>query len=199
MLIKEMEKIKDPAMLLAIVNSVGLVGTTAYFYKQLESIRADMVKFSQTLTGVLRKLSEIEKGDQHKNEALHTLNDQVKRINEQIEDLPTFDAMDNMDMDLSELVAVLEENNIQVDRPSQEKVKSKRGGRHKRKNSDFEDRRRVPRSRDFDSRSSRLSSRDSTRDSSRDHRVQLSRTEPAMSYEDDADLIGEVRRQQTRN
>lgn len=188
---------KDPAMLLSIVSLVGLVGNTAYFYKQLESIRLDMVKMSQTLTGVLRKLSELEKGDQHKSEALHALNDQVKHINEQIDYLPSFDSMENMELDISELVAVLEENNIQVERPS-EQTKSRRGGsrRHKRESSD--DRRRPVRSRDFDSRSSRLSSRDSTRDSAREHRASIPRTEPA--YDDDADLIGEVRRQQqTRN
>lgn len=220
-----MEKLKDPAMLLSVANSIGLVGTTAYFYKQIESIRLDMVKMGQTLTGVIRKLGEMEKGEQHKSEALHTLNDQLKRINEQIDDLPSFDNIDHLDLDLTEIIAVLEEHNISIERPSQQR--SRRSGDRRapgpsyisnRRDSDVDDRREPTRrftprnrsetSRDQDGRSCRPSSRDSTRDSTRELRAPSREprpeprpdTIPASSYEDDdADLIGEVRRQQGRN
>lgn len=210
-----MEKLKDAAMLLSIANSIGLVGTTAYFYKQIEAVRLDMVKMSQTMTGVLRKLSEMEKGDQHKTEALHALNDQIKRINDQIDDLPSFDSMDNIDLDLTEIIAVLEDNNIQVDRPSlQTYGRGRRSGDRRvpparRPEIETDDRRevrRTPRQRSELSRTStrdqsrdsvRDQSRDSTRDTStRDQRALIPRVEPAPSFDDDSDLIGEVRRQQ---
>jgi TolA-binding protein len=220
-----MEKLKDPAMLLSVANSIGLVGTTAYFYKQLEAIRLDMVKMSQTLTGVLRKLSEMEKGEQHKGEALHTLNDQIKHINEQIEELPSFDTVDNIDFDLSEIITVLEEHNIRVERPSQQQRPRRSGDRRvsSRRDTDMDDRRDIS-SRRVTVRSSDRSRSDTSRDSDarvpvrqpvrepvresvrepvRESRAQQSRSEsrlePATSYEDDADLIGEVRRQQTRS
>lgn len=223
-----MEKLKDPAMLLSVANSIGLIGTTAYFYKQLEAIRLDMVKMSQTLTGVLRKISEMEKGEQNKSEALHVLNDQIKRINDQIDELPSFDAIDNMDIDLSEIIAVLEENNIPVERPSQLQRTRRSGDRRvpNRRNApepDIDDRRETSarranvRSSDRSDRSDRsridssrdMDSRQIVRQPIRESRPQPMRNDPrqesrqeqrgdSTGYEDDADLIGEVRRQQTR-
>jgi len=114
-----MEKIKDPAMLLSMTNSFGIVGIAAYFYKQLEAQRNDMLKISQTLGAVVKKLSDIEKGDQNKSETLHVLNEQIKQINDQMEDLPSYDMFSDMDLDLSEIVSTLDEANITVERPSQ--------------------------------------------------------------------------------
>lgn len=211
-----MEKLKDPAMLLSVANSIGIVGTTAYFYKQLETMRLDMIKMSQTIQGMVRKLSELEKGDQNKSEALHTLTDQVKRTHEQLEDIPSLSELDNLDVDLGEIVAVLEENNIKVERPSQNIRLTRRSGDRKatpRRDPEPEERDRRDSSRRsvYSSRpsSGRNERTDSTRDI--DSRVrptstgrdkpsrQESRTEPNQSYDDDADLIDSVRRQQTRN
>ena len=199
-----MEKLKDPAMLLSVANSIGLVGSTAYFYKQLEAIRLDMVKMSQTLTAVLRKVAEIEKGEQHKSETVHALGDQIKRLNEQIERLPSFGDFDNIDLDLTEIVDVLMENNISIERPSQ----ASRG----RRSGDRRDSRREPsveRRYDRNPRTPMTRSRpDTTRDSDtraqsartprnpRDQRPQTVKQDTRdVSYDDDLDLIGEVRRQ----
>ncbi|CAH6420761.1 Hypothetical protein HVR_LOCUS1283 [uncultured virus] len=114
-----MEKLKDPAMLLAVANSIGIVGTTAYFYKQLEALRLDLIKISQTLTGVVRKIGEIEKGQQHNSEALHTFNDQIKTINQRLTEIPSLEGIDELDLDIDELVAALSEHDIHVERPSQ--------------------------------------------------------------------------------
>jgi cell fate (sporulation/competence/biofilm development) regulator YmcA (YheA/YmcA/DUF963 family) len=211
-----MEKFKDPAMLLSVANSIALVGTTAYFYKQLEATRLDLGKVAQTLQGVLRKLSEMEKNEQHKGEALHTLNDQIKRINEQLEEMPSLNETDNMDMDLSEIIAVLSENSIVVERPSQVGRYSRRSGDRKqsRRDSDVEERdrrdvgrrpaRAVDNARTVDStRSSRVESthdRERTTQPARPAPSARQQPAPTQSYDnnDDTDLIGEVRRQQTR-
>jgi septal ring factor EnvC (AmiA/AmiB activator) len=89
-----MEALKDKAMYLTVANSVGLFGATTYFYKQLETMRSDMVKISQTLTGIVRKLAELEKGNQNKTEALHTLNEQIKRMNDELESIQLIDIID---------------------------------------------------------------------------------------------------------
>lgn len=210
-----MEKLKDPAMLLSLANSIGLVGSTAYFYKQLEAVRADMVKISQTLTGVLRKLSEMEKGEQQKGEALHTLNDQIKHINQQVSDLPSFEFADNVEFDLDEIVAALSDHDIHVERAApvqrgygQPRRSGDRRGPARRALSDpeLDDRRDTRRSVRSQSRQParepvREPVRESTRDTPRETaRVQVARSEPSSGYDDDTDLIGEVRRQQqTRN
>jgi TolA-binding protein len=206
-----MEKLKDPAMMLSVANTVGLVGTTVYFYKQHEAIRLDMIKMSQTLQGVLRKIAEMEKGEQHKGEALHTLNDQIKRINDEIEDISQLGDVENLKMDLSEVVAVLSENNINVERPSETTRYTRRSGDRKasRRDSDVDERDRREQTRRPNQRASESSKPEINRDVERD-RTQSKRSssvrEPRSSQqtsslyeEDDADLIGEVRRQQTRN
>ena len=230
-----MEKLKDPAMLLAVANSIGIVGTTAYFYKQLEAMRLDMVKMSQTLTGVIKKLSEIDKGSQSRDEALHLLGDQMKRINQHLEDVPSFENLENIEMDLNEIVTVLEENEIPVERPSQLPTYGRRRSGDRRssnrpRNDETDDRRvldtsgrRVAtrstgfgssdRSRDERSRSDRdlenmreqtrppprrVADRQPRQDSVREQPRGETRAEPANGYDDDADLIETVRRQQTR-
>jgi len=218
-----MEKLKEPAMLLSVANSIALVGTTAYFYKQLEAIRLDMIKMSQTLTGVVRKISEMEKGEQRKGEALHTLNDQVKRINQQIDDLPSFDNFDNIDLDIDEIIAILEENNITIERPSKIQRIRRSGDRRNPRREEIEDKREISakrssvrsseRSRDLDSRQqsrdqdSRQQSRDQdSRQQYRQNPRQVNtksdtrsdiNNDSHMEYEEDADLIGEIRRKQT--
>lgn len=211
-----MEKLKDPAMLLSVANSIGIVGSTAYFYKQLETMRAEMVKMSQVLTTVLRKVAEVEKGDQHKNETIHALSEQIKRLNEQIERIPTFEHIDNIDVDISEIIDVLCENNIPVERPSQA-PRGRRSGdrRDPRRDCDIDDRRYDRR--ESSARTSTMRSRtDTSRDfDSRPQSTRSARTQPAQStqrpqptprqdtrqdvkqetYDDDLDLIGEVRRQ----
>lgn len=188
-----MDKLKDPSMVLSVANSAGLVGITAYFYKQLEAQRLDMIKMQQTIQGLLRKLSEIEKGEQNKSETLHLLNDQIKKLNEQVEDMPSLTDTENLDLDIDEITNVLSENNITIERPSQKVRYKKKSNKY----SDFEDRDRKEVSRGYSrGKESHKSSRNETKQES----VKSVRTtHPPQSYEDDSDLIGEVRRQQTRN
>lgn len=197
-----MDKLKDPALLLSIANSIGMVGTTAYFYKELESIRADMQKLSLTITGLVRKIGETDKNEQHKSEALHTLNDQIKRINEHLEDLPSPDTIDNLDWDLSEIINILEENEIFVDRPSQQQRGRRSGDRRSpapRKyisESDTDDRRRMNTRRNRDD-TREQDMRNRNRESQQQRISRESVPELGTAY-DDENLIGEVRRQAIR-
>ena len=107
-----MDKFKDPAMLLSIADAVGLVGVTFYFYKQLESMRSDLTKTNQSVSGILHKLNEMEKGDRNRNETLQTLNEEVRRLGYELEDLSSME--DILDEDLEEIIKVLEKNNIVI-------------------------------------------------------------------------------------
>lgn len=217
-----MEKFKEPVSLLTLVNSVGLLGTSAYFYKQLEGVRSDMTKMSQTITGLLRKVTELEKNEQNKGEGLHTLSDQVKRIHEQLEDAPTYNMLDDLEMDLSEIVSVLGEKSIAtIDRPSakprrgstrnsrREPTSYERGDRDRDRDRDRGDR---DRDRDRDDRTrdrDRGDRGDRDRDRDRDDRSRdrkdtrkdpppQQRSKPQPQYDDDEALIGDVRRQTGR-
>lgn len=183
-----MEKIKDPAMILSITNSVGLVGAVAYFYKRLEKlekVEADLQTTAKTLQAVLVKMRDMEKGDQQKGEVLHTLNGQVKLLKEQVDDLP----IEELDTDLAEIVSVLGEHEITVDLPSQVPVAPppRRGSRAVVN---------VSAKKSTGNNSARNSFRgDSSREvSSRSQKSSSSRRE-ASTHDDDTDLISAVRGQ----
>ena len=191
-----MEALKDKAMYLTVANSVGLFGATTYFYRQLETMKLDMVKISQTLTGIVRKLSEIEKGDQNKTEALHTLNEQIKRMNDELESIQLIDIIDN---DIDELVNVLQDNNINFDRPSQQnKKQNKKQNNFRRDNDEKKDVRglRKPIKND---KTRGDSFRDRDVDNYTNSRLSKDQRKPIKYEEDqDEDLIGEVRKHQAR-
>jgi len=170
-----MDRLKEPEMMLSVANSVGLVGVTAYFYKQLEAMRMDMNKISQALRSVISKVAEIEKGDQNKSETLHMLNDQVKLISDEIKDFPSFD---DVDLDLSEIIHTLEEHDIPVERPSQAPRQRKLQGRARR---------------EPESDASTRSNRSSRYESKERKPVQRQRNESRQDPQDDSELINEVR------
>jgi len=191
-----MEALKDKAMYLTVANSVGLFGATTYFYRQLETMKLDMVKISQTLTGIVRKLSEIEKGDQNKTEALHTLNEQIKRMNDELESIQLIDIIDN---DIEELVNVLQDNNINFDRPSQQnKKQNKKQNNFRRDNDEKKDVRSLRKPIKND-KTRGDSFRDRDVDNYSNSRLSKDQRKPIKYEEDqDEDLIGEVRKHQAR-
>jgi hypothetical protein len=90
------------------------LGSVGYYYKQIEAMKLDIAKLSHQLTSAIRKLHEIEKGDQNKNEVLHSLGDQMKRVNTQIEEMPSVNIIDNIITDINELASALGTNDIAV-------------------------------------------------------------------------------------
>lgn len=192
-----METLKDPAMVLGITNTVGMVGITAYFYKQNEALRADLNKLSQTMQGVLRKLSEMDKAGQNKTEVLHTLNDQIKVIETQLKELPSPDSFEDVNNDIDEIIDVLNNNNISVERPSS--APRRRSGDRKVSRREEEERREAISSRRQPVRSGERVPRSlgsTSRDTGRHTRAKA--PEPEEEYEeedaqDDEDLIAAVR------
>lgn len=218
-----MEKLKDPAMILSTVNTVGLVGVTAYFYKRLEAMQLDMMKITQTLSGVVKKLSEIEKGEQNRKEVQHALSNQINELNQLIQELPSTNDIENIDTDIEEIISNIEDQlQVTIDRPSPHQRHHNVGRRNSSQYSDEEDdrrstsaRRSTIRSNDRNRDDHRQSSRRS-RDNNRNHghldqrqqrfnqsqevkpenRMEARtepRTEPANN---DLDLIDEFRRNQ---
>lgn len=180
-----MEKLKDPAMILSTANTAVLAGFTFYFYKQIESINTDIGKLSQATASILGKLGEMSKEDQRKTETLHTLSEELRKIIERIDDLPSFEEFAGVNSDITEIVATLEDNNIIVERPSQSTRSRRSGDRRVSRRTTF----------DSDTETKELPRRSSIRPSTRDYDIKQS---VQQSGQDDLDVIEQVRRQQIR-
>ena len=188
-----MDKLKEPAMLLSVVNSVSLVGTTAYFYKQLEAIYAELAKTTQSLTGIVAKITEMERGNQQKSEALHVLGDQLKRVSERISDLPSLDDVEELEENVQDIVLALEDNDILVERqekhpPERKHTQRSRNNQEKRTHG----RRQIEQAPEG-KRTRRGYSKSFTEPKLRESEFQRGRSN---IQDDDSALIGEVLKQQ---
>lgn len=114
-----MELLKDPITLLTIINTIGLAGGTFYFYKQGETFQVSLNATEQTVKKCVKMNSELDKKCEINTEGLRMLKEEIKEIQEKIRDLPTIDNIRMLDDDLEEIVEILNENNIDVVRPSQ--------------------------------------------------------------------------------
>lgn len=196
-----MEKFKDPAMLLSIANTVGMVGTTYYFYKQLEYLGSELGKVSYSLQDIIRRTGTLEKKDMEKVEAFKLLS---TRINQVMEDLPDIDELDNLDMDITEIYEAMVEHEWQTERPSRRrsgdrKVVRRNEIEHSRKDvsSIRKPRRQTFETLDGRSRNDRekVDRFDRTDRSDRRDRSEQTRDRTDQTREDEIDLIREVRMQ----
>lgn len=195
-----METLKDPAMILSISNTVAIVGLTTYFYKRCEAMQLDMIKISTTLTGIIKKLSDFEKGNQNLGEAQHALSTQITSLQELVNSLSINESTEDFDCDINEIISVLEQSNIFIERPSQlpRRRTERRGSRH---DEDFDDHRtkndRRNHSRYIDRNRERDNSRRDTRksrDNNRPHRVENRPESNAADDTNDSDIINEIRK-----
>lgn len=137
-----MEKFKDPAMLVALMDFLAIAGTSVYFNKELEKFRTDRQKDTQTLTSLSRQMGEMFKSSQGYMEELSHIKEDVKEIKEQLNELPSAQDMQDLDQDLDEIVSAMNEADIPVDRPSKRRSGDRRYPSHKE---DFEDKRKPMR------------------------------------------------------
>ena len=199
-----MEQLKDPATLLSIINSIGLAGSSFYFYKQNETFQLDLNKTDQAVKSCVTKTKELDKGQKEIIEGLRIVSKELKDLNDKVKDLPTYDNIRDLDQDLEEVIDVLHENHIEVIRPSQ---RFRSGDRRDNRNAIRE----IEQDRSFrpvqSSRRQEMSFRERrphrddhrTRDDDRQSKSDLSnRTQPIQdSKEDELDLlIGDVRKGQ---
>lgn len=194
-----MEKFKDPAMMLATVDTVGLIGLGYYVMEQLKSIRADQAKLADSMKVIARRVTEFEKNEQNRLEVFTQINNDVKVTKERIE--TQMSSIEELDQDVTELFQSLDEDhNMSIDRPSQRQLYRPVDRRNGSRRPDHDDKREMsrraqPRSRDFDSRPSARSA-PARREPLPSQRNET-RASPVLDEEDDATaLIAETRRQQ---
>lgn len=112
-----MEKVKDPAMMLGIANSVGLVGGMVYFYREIQAIRADQAKLSQAVNKLVKSVGDLEKNEQNRLETIKSVSSQVKEIDKVLDCMPTNEELEEMESNLSAVVHALEQSDLKLDIP----------------------------------------------------------------------------------
>lgn len=110
-----MEMLKEPRNALATANLIGLIGSTAYFYKQMEVFRLDMIRLNDTLANVVHKITELEKRDGDKVDTLRSLSTQIKQLGERMEQVPSLRSVKNIENDLFDIVHSLESKGIEIE------------------------------------------------------------------------------------
>lgn len=136
----EMEKVKDPAMLVACVSLLSSVGGGTYFYKQLEAIRMEQERMTNQLAKLTERVALLEVSNNGRQESVAQLNNQIKELNHQINAMPRLDTiatqsdLDVFDRDFDELIFDLQEQNIEVNRASKES-QSRLSGRYSKRHS----------------------------------------------------------------
>jgi hypothetical protein len=134
----EMEKVKDPAMLLACVSLLSTMGGGTYFYKQLEAIRLDQERMTNQLAKLTERVADIEVSNNGRKETMTELNNQIKEMNRLVTTMPRLDTiathgdLDVFDRDFDELILDLQERNIEVNRASKES-QSRASGRYNKR------------------------------------------------------------------
>lgn len=176
-----MEKCKEPAMVLSILNTIGLFVSVGYLYKQNEALKTQMEGLGTSSIACARKIQEIEKSEQNTRESLMSLNNKIKELGENIEEL-TCEDINNLEMDIREIIEVMGQNEMVVERPS---VSTKRRSGDRRYQGTS---RRQEEEKRYETQSRRTSR--STRERERET-SQTPRRE--QIFEDEDDLVRQVR------
>ena len=169
-----MEKLKEPPMILSVINTTGMIAMAGYFYKQIETLTNEMNNLKVKNERLAAKVKELEKAQTLKDEKINKVETEMGGLEYTITE--NSNILDNFDFDLEQIVSVLEEKDIVVKRPSKKRVSSRSWNR---KNS-------------------------STRGSPEMKRnKRKKRREPESDSDDDSgsdvDIINSVRKSQSRN
>jgi len=176
-----MEKLKDPSMIVGTVALVSSLGSTFYFYHEIENMKKELTVISTTLNTLSAKVARSEKLDVGRTEVLQTLDNRIGELARRIDQLPTYDEHVDTREDIDELVASLRDNNIDVVLPSQGGPQSARSSRDSRRGSRGTPTARYQSDREDDGRRSRVPG--SNRPSDHGSRRPIPRHEPSIQRE----------------
>lgn len=188
-----MEKFKDPPMMVSSASMIGVLGATYYFYKQNEVLKQDIADLTNTIAGVIRRLSELEKEDQNKMEAFVSMNDQLKLLNTKVTAMPSIENIELMSDEVSEIMEVLSENNIITEkrnRRQQNQLNNRQNFSYESSNTRYD---RLP-STNREGNSFRNQQKYNVlQNKEKEEQPKTQNKQPKVNYEDDYALIQEVR------
>jgi hypothetical protein len=130
-----MESAKQPATIISLANSIGLVGVTVYFYKQLALMQAQLAQLNTHLSTAIKELEGLKKTGPHiqqLGQAISELNNGLGKLDTLVKTLPIMDDVDVIGDDVDNVIQTLEQSGITVERGSSRSRCSRTGHRERR-------------------------------------------------------------------
>lgn len=115
-----MEKIKDPAMILSIVDAAAIVGLTAYTYNAIKEVKEKQVEQTKTIQTLLTKINRLENDRKGLDNTVNTIDNEVKSLRDDVSSSSTIEQLDELQADLEAIVTTLKDKQIEVKLPSAE-------------------------------------------------------------------------------
>jgi hypothetical protein len=132
-----MDSIKKPEMLLSLSNTVAIIGSVIYFYKQISSLNAEVEKLTEMLKTSVKKLTALQEKTltpEQVKEALVPFGQKVEQVH-QTSSLVSETCMADLEYleeALESLIDSLKEQGVEVSLPRKKKGgkrAGKRGGK----------------------------------------------------------------------
>jgi len=114
-----MDKMKDPAMLLATVDTVAIAGISWYFYKRDEEVRETIKKIETQLALLTTDVNTMKKSGNSSEKAVSICNQNINDCKEQVREINNkLDFTRFMEEDIYEIAEVMRSNNMNLQLPS---------------------------------------------------------------------------------
>lgn len=120
----KMDKIKEPTMMLASASLLCTLGSSYYFYKQLETLRIAIELLSGRVGKLEGEIKTMKKIDGETKQGVETSLKKIKKLMDVIENLPTADEFNELNIDIDEIVNTLAEAKVAHIERSGRRIKS---------------------------------------------------------------------------
>ena len=124
-----MDKFKDPAMILSIMDFIAILGTTYHFQTKCNALTAELQKVTQetqtmklTSSTIIQNVAELKQENKQLHGLLRGLSNDISRLSEAVNSLPTTAMTQSLAADVDEIAQTLVDNEISVRLPSREKL-----------------------------------------------------------------------------
>jgi hypothetical protein len=134
-----MDSLKKPEMLLSLSNTVAIIGSVIYFYKQISSLNAEVEKLTEMLKTSVKRLTAVQEKmltPEQVKEALTPFGQKVDEAHKtsQMVSQTCIDDLEYLENALDSLIDSLKEQGVEISLPRKKKA-GKRGGKKSKKTS----------------------------------------------------------------
>ena len=111
-----MEHLKNPGVILGVVDLVVIGGVVLHFNREITAIKADVAEIKKLVLTMSNKIIMTEKGVAPREQAVASLQEHIKRVEDRVTDIQSREATlaESTGSTMEELVGVLVEHNIDV-------------------------------------------------------------------------------------
>lgn len=106
-----MESLKEPKSLLTVANLVGLIATSAYFYKQNEMLKEELMRVSQLTDSLSKRMDKVEEHKTAQTEMVKKLHLNVKDMQREI----NYVDVEGIEDQINTIIHTLEQSQIPLE------------------------------------------------------------------------------------